>query len=737
VVSTRADPDLPLARLRARGELVEVRAADLRFTGDEVAAYLNEVIGLDLEVADIVALEGRTEGWIAALQLAALSLQGREDAAGFIAGFAGDDRYIVDYLVEEVLGRQPDAVRTFLLQTSILDRLSGSLCDAVTGTNDGRVVLEMLDRANLFVVPLDDSRQWYRYHHLFADVLRAHLLEERPEEVSDLHRRASRWYDAAGEPVTAVRHALAGGDLERAADLVELSMRGLLRDRQETTVRRWLDDIPDAVVRARPVLAVGFIGSLMSSGEFEGVESRLDDVERLLAAGPSTDLVVLDDTELARLPGAIETYRAALALVRGDPSATVAHADLAIALAVEDDHLTVAAASALAGLASWGGGDLEAAHRGYSAAVDGLRRAGHVSDVLGCSITLGDLRVTQGRLGDALRTYEDALRLAAAEEPGGVLRGTADMLVGLSQIALERDDLQAAAGHLGRVDALGERAGLPQHPYRWRVARARMCAAEGDLAGAVALLEEAQRVYVGDFSPNVRPVPAQRARVLLAQGRLAEALDWAREHDLTADDDLAYVREYEHVTLARILLRQHEAERSLAALRTAHRLLQGLRVEAEAGGRTGSLIEILTLEALARQDVDPLVRALRLAESEGYVRVFVDEGAPIVMLLRDVSRQHPSWRYPRRLLDVVGQGDAEPLPPAHQGLVEPLSARERDVLRLLASDLDGPAIARELVVSLNTLRTHTKSIYAKLGVNSRREAVSRAGDLGLLSRRVR
>jgi LuxR family maltose regulon positive regulatory protein len=737
VISTRADPDLPLARLRARGELVEVRAADLRFTGDEVAAYLNEVIGLDLEVADIAALEGRTEGWIAALQLAALSLQGREDASGFIAGFAGDDRYIVDYLVEEVLGRQPDAVRSFLLQTSILDRLSGSLCDAVTGANDGRVVLEMLDRTNLFVVPLDDSRQWYRYHHLFADVLRAHLLEERPEEVSDLHRRASQWYDATGEPVPAVRHALAGGDLERAADLVELSIRGLLRDRQETTVRRWLDEIPDEVVRARPVLAVGFIGSLMSSGEFEGVENRLDDVERLLAAGPSPEMVVLDETELARLPGAIETYRAALALVRGDSSATVAHADRAIALAVEDDHLTVAAASALAGLASWGGGDLEAAHRGYSAAVDGLRRAGHVSDVLGCSVTLGDLRITQGRLGDALRTYQDALRLAAAEEGGSALRGTADMLVGLSQIAFERDDLQAAAGHLRRVDELGEHAGLPQHPYRWRVARARMCAAEGDLTGAVALLEEAQRVYVGDFSPNVRPVPAQRARLLLAQGRLAEALDWAREHDLTADDDLAYVREYEHVTLARILLWQHEAERSQSALRTAHRLLVGLRVEAEAGGRTGSLIEILTLEALAQQNVDPLVRALRLAEAEGYVRVFVDEGAPIATLLQDVSRRHPSWRYPRRLLDVVGQRGGEPVAPAHPGLVEPLSAREQDVLRLLATDLDGPAIARELVVSLNTLRTHTKNIYAKLGVNSRREAVSRAGDLDLLSRRVR
>ena len=747
VISTRADPVLPLARLRARGELVEVRAADLRFTFDEVAAYLNEVIGLNLQAADIAALEGRTEGWIAALQLAALSLQGRDDVAGFIAGFAGDDRYVVDYLVEEVLGRQPEAVRSFLLQTSILDRLSGSLCDAVTQGKEGRAVLEMLDRSNLFVVPLDDSRHWYRYHHLFADVLRTHLLDERPGEVADLHRRAGQWYDAAGEPVAAVRHALASGDVEHAADLVERAILGLLRDRREAEVRRWLDDIPHEVVAVRPVLAVGFIGALMSGGEFATVESRLDDVERLLeAAGgdPSVELVVVDESELARLPGAIEMYRAALALIRGDPSATAVHADLAIARAVEGDHLTVSAASALSGLASWGSGDLEGAHRGYSTAVEGLRRAGHFSDVLGCSITLADIRTTQGRLSDARRTYEDALQLAAAEESGAVMRGTADMLAGLSQIAFERNDLKTASEYLSRADELGEHVGLPQHPYRWRVARARLCEAEGDLAGAATLLEEAERVYVGDFSPNVRPIPAVRARVLLAQGGLAEALDWARDHDLSADDDLSYIREYEHLTLARILLRQHAAERSQPALRTAYGLLERLGVAAEDGGRTGTLIEILTLQALAhhaehgRRDVAgalaPLERALRLAEPEGYVRVFVGEGAPMATLLEALAQQHVSWPYPRRLrdaLDVAGVRSAQPVSPA---LVEQLSARELDVLRLLASDLDGPAIARELVVSLNTVRTHTKNIYAKLGVNSRRAAVSKAGELHLLSR---
>jgi LuxR family maltose regulon positive regulatory protein len=739
VISTRADPALPLARLRARGELVEVRAADLRFTLDEVAAYLNDVIGLDLAAADVAALEGRTEGWIAALQLAALSLRGREDAAGFIAGFAGDDRYVVDYLVEEVLVRQSEAVRAFLLDTSILERLSGPLCDAVTGVGGAKAALESLERANLFVVPLDDSRHWYRYHHLFADVLRTHLHEERAEDVAGLHARAADWYAASGEPVPAVRHAIASGDVEHTADLVERSIIGVLRDRQESTARSWIGEIPDDVVRRRPVLAVGFIGALMSSGDFAHVERRLDDVEAVLA-DPPADVVVLDEAEHARLPGAIQTYRAALALIGGDSDATVEHADRAIATAAPGDDLTISAASALSGLASWGRGDLEAAHRGYSVAVQGLERAGNISDVLGCSVTLGDLRQTQGRLGDAQRTYEDALRLATAHEVDGPLRGTADMVVGLCQVALERDDLAAATSYLTRLDSLGEHNGLPQNPYRSRVARAGLRRAEGDLAGAVALLDEAERVYVGDFSPNVRPVPAQRARLLVAQGRLDEALAWARAQHLEPDDDLHYIREYEHITLARILMHQENAGRA------ARGLLDRLGYAAEEGGRSGSLIEILALQALAhhaehgRHDVpgavEPLDRALRLAEPEGYVRVFVCEGAPMAVLLEAVARRNPSWAYPRHLIDAFDRR-SEPAGPVDQGLVDPLSARELDVLRLLGTDLGGPAIARELVVSLNTVRTHTKNVYAKLGVNSRRAAVTRAGELGLLPRTPR
>jgi LuxR family maltose regulon positive regulatory protein len=282
VIASRADPALPLARLRARDELVEVRAAELRFTPDEAATYLNEMMGLVLTAQDVAALEGRTEGWIAALQLAALSIQGRDDVAAFIAGFAGDDRYIVDYLAEEVLQRQPEHVQDFLLQTSILDRLSGPLCDAVTGQGGGKAMLEALERGNLFLVPLDDRRRWYRYHHLFADVLQARLLDEQHHHVPDLHRRASAWYEQNGEQSVAIRHALAAKDFERAADLVELAIPALRRSRQEATLRGWVEVLPDELIRVRPVLSVTYAGALLLGGEFEGVESRLRDAERWL-----------------------------------------------------------------------------------------------------------------------------------------------------------------------------------------------------------------------------------------------------------------------------------------------------------------------------------------------------------------------------------------------------------------------------------------------------------------------
>ena len=744
VIGSRADPVLPLTRLRGRGELVEIRAADLRFTPGEAAAYLNGAMGLVLTAADVAALEGRTEGWIAALQLAALSLQGREDVAAFIDGFAGDDRYIVDFLAEEVLQRQPEHVQQFLLQTSILDRLSGPLCNAVTGQDGGKAKLAALERRNLFLVPLDDRRRWYRYHQLFADVLHARLLDEQPEEVPDLHRRASGWYEQNGEPSEAIRHALAAGDFERAADLVELAIPAMRRNRQEAAVRDWLELLPDNVVRVRPVLSVGFAGTLLSVGELEGVEGRLRDAERWLdtttgigqgTQAPSAEMVVVDDEEFRRLPAEIELYRAAQALARGDGPGTVRHARRALDLSPEEDHLGRASAAALMGLASWASGDLEAGHSGYAECMAGLRRAGHIADTFGCAIALADIRRAQGRLGEAMRTYEQALQ-RAPEQGEAVLRGTADMYVGMSEVHRERNDLPAATQHLLRSQELGEHTGLPQNRYRWRVAMARIRQAEGDLGGALDLLNEAERLYVGDFFPNVRPVPALSARVRVAEGEWGEALGWARERGLSVDDDLSYLREFEHITLARVLLARYAAERAERSIHEATRLLERLLGAAEEGARTGSVLEILVLQALARQargDIPAalaaLQRALTLAEPEGYVRIFVDEGPPMAFLLRAAAKQGIIPSYARRLLAAVST--TEDSTPVSQGLIDPLSERELDVLRLLGTELDGPDIARELVVSLNTVRTHTKNIYAKLGVNNRRAAVRRAAELDL------
>ncbi len=759
VIAGRADPALPLPRLRGRGELVEIRAVDLRFTPDEAAAYLNGAMGLALSTQDVAALEGRTEGWIAALQLAALSLQGRDDVAGFIAGFAGDDRYVVDYLVDEVLQCQPQNVRSFLLKTSILSRLRGSLCDVVTGQDGGKAMLEALDRGNLFLVQLDDRRRWYRYQHLFGDVLRTHLLDEEPDRVAELHLRASDWFERNGERPEAIRHALAGEDFARAADLVELAIPAMRRSRQEATLRRWLEALPGELVRVRPVLSVGYAGALLLGGDLDGVEARLEDAERWLDTtvdahpGPeaSSGVVVVDDEEFRRLPETIQLYRAAQALARGDVPGTVRHARQALELAPEEDQLRRASALGLLGLAFWTSGDLEEAHRAYSDCMAGLRRAGHVADTFGCAIAMSDIRRTQGRLGDAMHTYERALYLGS-EQGGSAVRGTADMYVGMSELHRERNDLPAATQELLRSQELGEQIGLPQNPYRWRVAMARIREAEGDLGGALELLNEAELVYVSDYFPQVRPIAAMRARVLVAQGALGEALGWARERGLSVDDDLTYLHEFDHVTLARVLLAQTTQDRAERSLRAATQFLDRLLKAAEEGGRTGSVIEIMVLQALAHQSLGDipaafgsLQRALTVSEPEGYVRVFVDEGPPMASLLREVARVAAGEQkgtapdYARRLLAAVDKTDdstpvRQGLAGDRQGLVEPLSKRELDVLRLLGSDLDGPDIARELVVSLNTVRTHTKNIYAKLGVNNRRAAVRRAEELDLLSR---
>ena len=726
VITSRADPALPLPRLRARGDLVEVRAADLRFTPHEAATYLNDVMGLGLTEQDVATLDGRTEGWIAALQLAALSMQGRDDIAGFISEFAGDDRYIVDYLLGEVLQAQPAGIRDFLLETSILSRLNGSLCDAVTGGHDGQATLEALERSNLFLVPLDDRRHWFRYHHLFADVLRARLLDEKRDRVQELHRRASDWHERHDERPEAIRHAMAGEDYARAADLVELSLPWMRQSRQEALLRSWMEALPAEVFETRPVLSVGFVGALMSRGEVEGVEELLRGAERWLAEPPTSSTMVVVDTEAFRsLPCSIAMYRAAQARLHDDLPGTVLHARRALELAGEGDLLERGGAASLLGLASWAGGDLHAAHHWYAQGMATLETAGFHADVVGGAITLADLLIAQGRLGDAMSTYEQGLRRATAGAPP-VLRGAADMHVGIAELLRERNDLDGAFQHLVMAQELGEHLAFPKNPYRRRVVMARLLQAQGDLPGALDLLDEAERVYDTDFSPAVQPIPAVRARMHLVMGRVGDAVRWAGERGLSGDDDLSYVREYEHLTLVRLMLAQGRDPTSL---------LDRLLAEARRGERAGSVIEVLALQALAhraagngRAALAVLEDALAAAEPEGYTRLFLDEGPPMVALLRDAEGRGVARDHVRRLL-----GSERPVPGDRrsQGLVDPLSERELEVLRLLRTELSGPEIAGELMVSLNTMRTHTKSIYAKLGVNSRRAATRRATELGL------
>ncbi|MDB5045226.1 MAG: helix-turn-helix transcriptional regulator [Deinococcus sp.] len=740
VMATREDPQLPLARWRAQGQLTELRAADLRFTATEAAAFLNRVMGLGLSAADITTLEHRTEGWIAGLQLAALSMRGREDLPEFIQRFAGDHRYVVDYLAEEVLRRQPEPLRQFLLQTAVLERLTGPLCDAVTGQTTGNARLAALERSNAFVVALDDQRRWYRYHHLFGEVLLVHLKAEHPDQVAGLHLRASAWYEQQGLPADAVRHALAGHHLERAADLIELAVPALRRDRQEATVLGWLRLLPDEVVRRRPVLSVYYAGALLMGGEIQAAQARLHDAERWLhpAADPGARVVV-DEQEFRGLAGSIAIYRAGIALSQGDLTGTVRFARQVLELAQEDDDLRRGSAAGFLAIVSWRTGDLEAAHRSYTGCMTWLQRAGYLPDAIGCAAALAQIRQMQGRLREAALTYGRGLTLAASSGPSP-LRGAADMHVGLSEIHRESGDLSAAAQDLRNSAALGEFAGLPPHPARWRVALARLRETTGDLDGALELLAEAERVYISDLLPDFRPLSALRARVWVLQGRLEEALGWARDRQLSVDDELTSLREFEHITLARILLAQGTTDAAAQVLPEARALLARLLPEAQNGGRTGSVIEILMLQALAehRQGGLPaallLAGALERAEPEGYVRLFLDEGSPLRALLTAVSQQpqvsDSARRYARRLL--TADHTQAPRPPQPRPSLETLSERELEVLRRLGSELDGPALARELRVSLNTLRTHTKNIYSKLGVNSRRSAVRRAEELGLL-----
>lgn len=729
VISTRADPDLPLARLRVRGDLVEIRSDNLRFAPPEAVAYLNEVMGLGLSPGDAARLESKTEGWIAALQLAVLSLQGRDDATTFIDDFAGSGRYIVDYLVEEVLTRLPDDLRDFLVRTSALRRMSGSLCDFISGdVGNGQMMLERLERQNLFVVPLDDRREWFRYHHLFADVVRAHTTPAEADAVSGVHRRASVWFEDHGERAEAIHHALEAADYEWAAELIERAIPQMRRYRQEALFRTWIKPLPVAIVRSRPVLNVAYVGVLVSLGTVDGLAARLSEAE----------------AEIARLPepgptlAHVELYRTALAQGRGDADAAASHAQRVLDLAAGDDHLARAGASGFLGIVSWTRGELEDAARFWGACRDGLAAQGHFADVQGATIALTDIRGTQGRLSEAMRLGEAAL--AVATDCGRPLaRGVADTYVSLAFLELERNDMAQAAAHLDQGRVLGEVWGLPQFPYRSRVAEASLELARGRPRDALLLLREAQGRYVSDFFPDVRPLPAQIASVHIRMGNLDIAEAWARGSGVSHDVEPTFLREFELVVLVRLLI----ARGDLTSMSQARRLVERLVRSAARGGRVRTLVELHVLAAiigLAQHEVPAALAKLRvaltLAEQEALRRPFVDEAHALAGLFAHLGRREAASAFVRSVASPGGP-PPEAAASAHPDLLEPLSPRETQVLSLLRTDMSGPEIAVELALSLNTLRTHTRSIFEKLGVNSRRAAIRRAEELRLFTRDVR
>jgi LuxR family maltose regulon positive regulatory protein len=738
MITTRADPALPLSRLRSREQLTELRARDLRFTPTEVAAFFNQVMGLALSPADVVALETHTEGWIAGLQLAALSMQGRDNLPDFIAAFTGSHRFILDYLTDEVLERRPRGSKNFLLRTSILNRLCGSLCDALTGDSDGQATLERLEQANLFIVPLDDHRQWYRYHHLFAEVLQARLRQYQPELLAELHRRASAWYEAHDSVAEAVQHALAAGDGLRAAGLIEQERWTLLGRGEIRTLHTWLEDLPGDILHTRPrlCLAHAWIFSLLEQAE--AIEPCLIIAEHALTTVSPPESPV----EIGAIRGEIAVLRAEVALTQSDITGAIDLCRHALDLLPKANFLLRGVATFFLGHAHRRGGQMMDAERAYGEAHALGLQTDNLLLALHALANLSIVQMAMGRLRQAAETSRRILHIAAERHrQNWPVAGLAYQ--GLGKLYYEWNELDTAARHLRQGIECGQRGGLTGLEINCRSTLAFTRQARHDPIAADEMLRQVAAMTSHPLYAAAEAM--QEARLRLSQRQLEPAARWAESCGLSLDDTTCpYGQETGYLTLARLAIAQG---RAAAVPDLLHRLQQA----AEADRRTGSLIVILILGALARQAqgdasgaLAALEAALMLAEPEGYIRTFVDEGAPLAALLREAFQRRIAPAYTAKLIaafeDTSPPHDAEAeatpaLPPpsaAASLLVEPLSERELEVLRLVADGHTNREIGEMLFVATGTVKKHLNNIFGKLSAGNRTQAIARAREIGLL-----
>jgi len=730
VLITRADPPLPLARMRARDQLVEIRADDLRFTSTEAAAFFNQVNGLALSDHDVSALEERTEGWIAGLQLAALAIQSprsvqrSDDIAKFIAAFTGSHYYVADYLATEVLNQQPGPVHSFLLQTSILGRMTGELCDCLTGRNDGQAMLRQLETKNLFLIPLDEERRWYRYHHLFAEVLHTHLQQANPDQIAELHKHAAEWYERNSFVLEAVHHAMAAGDQLLVTRLIENNAMAMLMRGEAVTVLNWINSVAPLIYE-HPWLAIYQSWAFICTGQIDQLERVLQDLDQNLTLHGM-------DSNLQALRGHIDVIQALAVARRGEARKAIILAKQALKLLSEGDNIIRGILIFTLGEAYWQTGDLTGARRAFVEASQINKAAGNfLAGVLALS-SVAALLTEQGELHRAAETYQTAVQMATRSDRR-IMPAAAQACLGLSGLEYEWNDLDTALHHLLQALELGHRWGNPDTLANAHLLRARMQQVQRDTMAAFGSLREAEALAQGQGVTPVTAlrIEALRIRLWLAQDNREAVTRWSRARPFDIHGEISYQNQVAYLTQARILIDQKLAETALI-------LLERLLAHVEALGQMGGALEVLILHSLALADMGAtskalatLARALMLGQLEGYVRVFLDEGPPMARLLRHAGSRGISLKY---VADLLSQFDSEieTTSPTQQPLIEPLTERELEVLQLLADGLSNKEIASKLFVALGTAKTHTASLYRKLDVASRTQAVARARDLGLL-----